>query len=410
MQHAKNAADERDNLIRLIEENFSLSYEALAGLAKTKLGITRQAESLRKMYAKYAKANGLPPKRSNSQNVVATLSAELSPEQRLQLEIEELRTRRVEKAGDKQYKAALAEIDKLRDEMDKLLMVEGVKSTHTIEAKRRGKDSESTAVIVASDWHVEENVKPESVDYSNEYTMEIAKKRSQAFFRNALTLVKKEQKDTAITNLVVALIGDFFSGHIHDELMESCEVSPIDAALYAQELLADGIQYLLDNSELQLVIPCCVGNHSRTTEKVHVSTEQGNSLEWMIYKNLAQYYKNNKRVNFVLSRSYFTWVDVYGFKVRFHHGHAVKFGGGVGGITIPINKAIARFDQQQQAYLDVMGHFHQKTDGGKFIINGSLIGNTPYGFRAGFTGRPEQTFFLIQKDYGKTVVAPIFVD
>lgn len=192
--------------------------------------------------------------------------------------------------------------------------------------------------------------------------------------------------------------------------METCEVSPVDAALYAQELLADGIQYLLDNSNLSLVIPCTCGNHSRTTEKVHVSTEQGNSLEWMIYKNLATYFKGNKRVTFVMSRSYFVWVDVLGYKIRFHHGHAMKYGSGVGGITIPINKAIARYDLQSPAYLDVFGHFHHRFDGGKFIANGSLIGNTPYGTRLGFTGKPEQTFFLIQEGYGKTVVAPIFVE
>jgi hypothetical protein len=143
---------------------------------------------------------------------------------------------------------------------------------------------------------------------------------------------------------------------------------------------------------------------------VHVSTEQGNSLEWMVYKNLAMHFKANKRVTFVMSRSYFTWVEVLGYKIRFHHGHAIKYGGGVGGFTIPINKAIARYDQQQTAYLDVIGHLHTKFDGGKFIVNGSLIGNTPYGFRMGFTGKPEQTFFLIQEGYGKTVVAPIFVE
>lgn len=333
----------------------------------------------------------------------------LSAKQQLQLDIEKLRTQRVEKTGDKAYKVALGEVARLRDDMDALLSVTGVKSTHVIPAKKNG-DKESVAVAVLSDWHVEENVKPETVDGSNDYNMAIARQRSQAVFRNLVTLLKKEQAKTKIDTLVLALLGDFFSGHIHDELMETCEVSPTDAALYAQELLADGIQYILDNTGVKLTIPCCVGNHSRTTEKVHVSTEQGNSLEWMIYKNLANYFKKEKRITFVLSRSYFTWVDVLGYKLRFHHGHAMKYGGGIGGFTVPIIKAISRYDQQQTAYLDIIGHLHCKFDGGKFIVNGSLIGNTPYGMRLGFTGKPEQTFFLIQEGYGKTVVAPIFVE
>lgn len=398
MAKQKPVKGEHVNIVQFVKDNFQLTYKQIAEKLAQK-GVVKSPDTLRRVYKKHLDRDGEEPAKKPV----------LTPEQQFQLEVEELKTRRAEKSEDKAHKVALAEVVRLREEIDKLTQVEGVKHTHTIPPKSH-KDKESVAVVVFSDWHVEENVKPESVDYSNDYTMAIAKARSQAVFRNALTLIKKEQARSKINKLVLALLGDFFSGHIHDELMESCEVSPIDAALFAQELLADGIQYLLDNSDLSLVIPCCVGNHSRTTEKVHVSTEQGNSLEWMIYKNLAMYFKGNGRVTFVMSRSYFTWVDVLGYKIRFHHGHAMKYGGGIGGFTIPIIKAIARYDQQQAAYLDVIGHLHCKFDGGKFIVNGSLIGNTPYGMRLGFTGKPEQTFFLIQEGYGKTVVAPIFVE
>jgi hypothetical protein len=402
----KPAKDVRDTIIQFVKDNFDLSYAEISAKLKEKKGITRTPETLRKMYAKYAKDSGEQPKRENAQN---TKRPALTPEQQFQLDMEALAVKRQENEDQKQYKVALKEVERLRIEREKLLSVSGVKTTHTIPSKKHP-EKESVAVVVFSDWHVEENVKPETVDFSNEYTMDIAQKRAQAVFRNALTLVKKEQDKSRIDTMIVALLGDFFSGHIHDELMETCEVSPVDAAIYAQQLIADGIQYLLDNSKLNLIIPCCVGNHSRTTDKVHVSTEQGNSLEWMIYKNLAVHFKGNKRVTFVLSRSYFTWVNVLGFDLRFHHGHAMKYGAGVGGITIPINKAIARYDLQKPAYLDIFGHFHHRFDGGKFIANGSLIGNTPYGTRLGFTGKPEQSFFLIREGYGKTVVAPIFVE
>ena len=232
----------------------------------------------------------------------------------------------------------------------------------------------------------------------------------EAVFRNMLKLVKKEQQDTHISTLVLALLGDMISSNIHDELLESCEVPPVEAAIIAQSYLASGIQYLLDNSRLNLIIPCCVGNHSRITKDVHVSKEQGNSLEWMIYCNLAERFRSNKRVTFVLSKSYFTWVTVYDFPIRFHHGHAMKYGGGVGSISIPINKAIARYDLARTAYLDCFGHFHTPMNVDKFVSNGCLIGNTPYGKRMGFTGRPQQQFFLIDKHYGKTGCFPIFVD
>lgn len=333
----------------------------------------------------------------------------LTPEQQFELEMETLRVKREEKSQDKKLNFAMKELARVRSELDALGEMVDTVSTYEIKPKTSQKH-ESVAFAIASDWHVAENVKPETVDFTNEYTMRIAKKRVEAFFRNTVKLVQKEQQDTNIQTLVLALLGDFISGNIHEELLESCEVPPVEEAMFAQNLLASGIEYILNNTKLELIVPCCVGNHSRITDKVHVSTEQGNSLEWMIYNNLAMHFANNKRVKFVLSKGYFTFVDVFGYLIRFHHGHAIKFGGGIGGLTVPVIKAIARYDLDRKATLDVFGHFHNRIDGGKFIVNGSLIGDAPYGKRLGFTGRPEQAFFLVQKGYGKTIVAPIFVE
>jgi len=357
-------------------------------------------DGIRKRY----RSLGLSNKRVNSQ-VIKTAD----PEKQFQLDMEKIRLNHQEKGTDKKYKVAIAEIMRLRDDIENLTDMKGTIATCNIKSVSSAKH-EAVAFAIASDWHIEENVKPESVDGANEFNLRIAKKRSEAFFRNTLKLVVKEQQDTKIETLVLALLGDFISGNIHDELMESCEVPPIEAAVIAQNFLASGIEYLLSNSKLKLVIPCCVGNHSRITNQVHVSTEQGNSLEWMIYSNLANHFKNNNRVTFVLSKSYFTWVKVYDFDIRFHHGHAMKYGGGIGGITIPVLKAISRYDVSKKAYLDVFGHFHNPISMDKFVSNGCLIGDTPYGKRLGFTGKPQQQFFLVDKTHGKTIVAPVFME
>lgn len=357
-------------------------------------------DGVRKRY----RSLGLSNKRVNSQ-VIKTVD----PEKQFQLDMEKIRLHHQEKGTDKKYKVAIAEIMRLRDDIENLTDMKGTIATCNIKSVSSAKH-EAVAFAIASDWHIEENVKPESVDGANEFNLRIAKKRSEAFFRNTLKLVVKEQQDTKIETLVLALLGDFISGNIHDELMESCEVPPIEAAVLAQNFLASGIEYLLANSKLKLVIPCCVGNHSRITNQVHVSTEQGNSLEWMIYSNLANHFKNNTRVTFVLSKSYFTWVKVYDFDIRFHHGHAMKYGGGIGGITIPVLKAISRYDVSKKAYLDVFGHFHNPISMDKFVSNGCLIGDTPYGKRLGFTGKPQQQFFLVDKTHGKTIVAPVFME
>lgn len=360
----------------------------------------KSVDAVRKAYV----ALGLPPKRITKQNLQNP-----DPEKQFDLEMEKLRLNVADRKTDAKYKVAMKRLHEMEEQLATIVEVKGTVSTYSIKPTK-GEGGEAVAVVVASDWHVEENVRPETVNGSNEYNMRIAKQRAEKFFQHALQLTKKEQQDVRINTLVLALLGDFFSGNIHEELLAACEVGPQDAMIFAQNLIASGIQFLLDNSELNLVIPCAVGNHSRMTKKVHVSDEHGMSLEWAMYNFLAAYFKGNKRVQLVLSRSYHNYVDILGYKIRFHHGHAVNFGGGLGGLTIPMIKQIQRWDNDQKAYLSVCGHFHQKMDGERFIVNGSLIGDSPYGKRLGFTGRPEQVFFLIDKKRGKTVVCPILLD
>ena len=89
----------------------------------------------------------------------------------------------------------------------------------------------------------------------------------------------------------------------------------------------------------------------------------------------------------------------------------MRYQGGVGGIFIPVNKAIAQWNRFKKAYLDIFGHFHQFIDGGNFICNGSIIGYGPFSLliKAAYEP-PRQSFLLIDKNRGKTIVAPIFTD
>jgi len=122
---------------------------------------------------------------------------------------------------------------------------------------------------------------------------------------------------------------------------------------------------------------------------------------------------NEPRVKFQIAEGYHAYVRLFDgkFVVRTHHGHGINYNGGVGGITIPVNKAIAQWNKGVKADLDVFGHFHTKLDGGNFVANGSLIGYNAYALRikADYE-KPSQTFFLVNRKYNsKTIVTPIFV-
>ena len=60
-----------------------------------------------------------------------------------------------------------------------------------------------------------------------------------------------------------------------------------------------------------------------------------------------------------------------------------------------------------------MGHFHQRTDGGDFMVNGSLIGYNEFAQAIGASPEEaQQQFFLVHARGGgqKSLVAPIWLD
>lgn len=279
---------------------------------------------------------------------------------------------------------------------------------------KKNRQSESVAIAVASDWHVEETVNSKTINGLNEFNLKIADERINSFFSNTLKLVQIQKNGTDIDTLVLALIGDFITGYIHEELLESNSLSPTEAVGWAMERLIGGINFLLASGEFkEIIIPTCYGNHSRTTVKRRVSTGYKNSFEWLMYQVMKKIFdaSGEKRVKFQISDSSHNWLTIYEkFPIRFHHGDDIKYQGGVGGITIPVNKAINEWNKSQKAYLDVFGHWHQYFSGSNFVANGSLVGYSAYALsiKAGYEP-PQQAFFLIEKNRGKTINCPIWL-
>jgi len=150
------------------------------------------------------------------------------------------------------------------------------------------------------------------------------------------------------------------------------------------------------------------------TLKPRIQNATETSLETFMYHSLAYRFKGNPRVNFRVANSKIVYRRFFDrFNMRLLHGDDVKFGGGVGGVTIPIRKKLAAWDKAIRADLTVMGHFHQLLDGGDFIVNGSLIGYNEFAQAIGAS--PEearQAFFLIHDRNGgeKSITAPIWLD
>ena len=272
---------------------------------------------------------------------------------------------------------------------------------------------EMTAIALASDWHVEETVDPDTISGRNRYDLSIADRRIARFFDAIVWNVERQRcKEVAIRDLVLWLGGDLMSGYIHEELLEDNELAPVQTVLWLLPRLRNGIAMLLDRLQLvTLTVPCSFGNHGRTTEKKRISTGAQNSFEWLLYNVLAEEFRSNKRVRFVISPSVDQYVGVYEFTAHFTHGDTVKSMGGVGGISVPLLRAKPRWDLVRFADWSFLGHFHQLSDFGRVVVNGSLIGYNAYARSIGASYEPpRQGFYLIDARRGKCLSAPLWVD
>jgi hypothetical protein len=190
------------------------------------------------------------------------------------------------------------------------------------------------------------------------------------------------------------------------------ELSPTQQIIECERAVVAGLSYLLDHGDFErLIVPCSHGNHGRTTQKMQADNSHATSYEWLMYQSLQRHFRNEPRISWQIADGNVTYLTVLGQVLRFHHGDACRYQGGIGGLTIPLTKWIHRADQAIRADHTFQGHFHQLTLGPNWSVNGSLIGATAYGLKLGFAPeRPQQLMRFIDSQRGFTISAPILTD
>jgi hypothetical protein len=270
----------------------------------------------------------------------------------------------------------------------------------SLKAKKAGQRI-ATPCFLWSDWHVEETVDPATVNRVNAYTLEIAEQRVERLGDACVWMIEHHRKSFELREAVVMLDGDLMTGHIHPELVETSSLSPVQAVVWLKLRIRRQLDKILSTTKIEkLTVVCNAGNHGRTTEKTRIGTYMANSYEWLLYQELADFYSTNPRVEFKIAGGEFSYLQIYGFQLRVTHGDAAKYGGGVGGIMIPLNKAISKWDTYERADVTALGHFHQLHFLPRCIVNGSLIGTSAYGMRVGAYEAPAQASWLMDSERG----------
>lgn len=312
----------------------------------------------------------------------------------------------------REHAAVLEENERLQQTISQLVEMKKAPNI-LVYQKPSWERSDAIACAAASDWHVEEEVVAAAVHGLNEYNLEIARGRGMRFFQNFLHLANMMARESTIRTIHISFLGDFFSNWIHEELLASTLLAPGEAARFCLEIFFAGIDFLLRESAFVIEGDLIPGNHGRMTDHMHFSNPTGTSLETFMYHALAARYAGNDRVRLRVAEHAMVYRKFFErFTMRLIHGYEVKYGGGVGGLTIPLNKAIAQWDIAVRTDLTVLGHFHQRFDGGNFLANGSLIGYNTYAqaIKAKYE-EAQQSFWLIHARNGgtKATTAPIWV-
>lgn len=271
---------------------------------------------------------------------------------------------------------------------------------------------EENGAIIAllSDIHGEHKITKAQTHGANFLSPMETERRLANYARNLVKLTEIMRESITLDTLIWGFLGDMIHGFIHEEYIRTNYMTPPQAALWMTSLLGGVIQYVIDHGKFEYItIVCKIGNHSRITHKVYTDEEAAHSYEWGIYHALANKFNALK---WVIDESYFTYVRVYDKILRFHHGHAFRYMGGIGGIHIPLLRYISKVNRQRRADMDIMGHWHTRifdaTDG--YLVNGSVCGVDGYSIRLGFPiEEPTQQFQILDRKRGFTINAPIMV-
>lgn len=329
---------------------------------------------------------------------------------------EDIKIRRLEakaRESERRYKAALAALEEAEHRYDVLVQIKEPVDIIDITPSKDESKSSATAIVLLSDWHFEETVEGSTINNINNYNLKIAERRWFNCIQRSLRLIQKERHSDNVDTLILWLGGDFITGYIHEELMETNSLSPIQATLFAKEKIITALNFYLQYGGFkEIIVVCNYGNHGRTTQKIRVSSGYKNSYEWGMYHDVQAYFKNESTFQFVIPNGLFAYVKQYGKLLRFWHGDNIKYNGGVGGLTIPLRKAIMEMDKSFKADFNFMGHYHTFYEATQNCqVNGSGIGYGPYAQRINAPSEPPmQGFRMLHSKYGFTVKMPIYCD
>jgi len=322
------------------------------------------------------------------------------------------------RAVERRFRQSETELRATEAALTRVLDLEGTETyrKYATASKKSGK-SQATAIVCANDWHVEETIDPASVGGVNEFNLDIADRRIARLWKKAAYLIEFARKISDVDEVIVWAGGDLINGLIHEEFQQSNSMGMNDVLDYVRDHLVSGIKKLAHDTKCShLRFLGSYGNHGRMQPHKRIHTARQNSFEVSIYSNVIALITADRELagmfSYEVADGPLLIADIQGWRCRFNHGDNLKFYGGLAGITGPVNKAVAAWNQVYgYAELDVIGHFHQFLTTPNFVACGCLCGYDPYAASINAKWQlPSQTLIVVDRAYGKVMTEQIFCE
>lgn len=273
---------------------------------------------------------------------------------------------------------------------------------------------EESMVLLLSDNHCDQVVRPEEVDGLEDYNFPVSVRRHEVLVEEIIKWKERSLINFNFRKLHIFGLGDYTSGSIHDHEKKSYFGCQFTNDLAIAQLLAQMFRELSAHFE-EVQIDNVIGNHGRLTDKYEFD-QHGvqNNHDTLIMKIAEVYCRDLANVKFNFPMGLSTIVNVKGYNFFLHHGHGKKGGSEVwaqakkkAGTIVPLHRGSINYF--------CSGHYHSQGEapangGCRMIANGSFMDCDPYSYQSlDAASSATQLIFGVHRNNGVTWRLPIQV-
>lgn len=270
-------------------------------------------------------------------------------------------------------------------------------------------------VAQATDWHLDEVVKPEEIFHLNAYNRDIAHLRMKTWVEKVITLPRDYVSGVRKEGLIVPATGDLFTGDIHAELKESNDAKLLASVLYWMEPVIAALE-TLEREYPAVAVHAVVGNHGRLSHRPVFKGRVHDNVEWLFWSVIRDRLTDRgSKVTVNVSPSMDLNVPIYGRNHLLTHGDQFKGGSGISGAFAPLSLGSHRKSKRQakaQMPMETMviGHLHQLINIPGVIMGGCLKGVDEYAFGLNFEpAEAAQAMWITTPERAQTMWMPIYL-